>query len=209
MASRTILSLAQEEEQLLPPSYHDVDQETKGLRLPIGAMADINNPVPPPDDTIVDDSFLESGLLSPLDRYPPFMYCIAIPYAIVWLFFAFLLSPPLILWFFQKFPSTLSPISFSIGGLITRILFWALETPIVFGLLFWNSYGLFWTMNILRLSPPFLQRHTEWAVVRKVAKAILSRIGDLLWAVRGRYESHAPTAPSLGSWISRDMASHA
>ncbi|KAF8307777.1 hypothetical protein DL93DRAFT_2087612 [Clavulina sp. PMI_390] len=105
----------------------------------------------------------------------------------LWLFFAFVLSTPLISWFLLEFPSVLYITPFTVGGVLNRIMLCIAESFIVSGLLFWNIYGVFWTMNKLRLSPPSLERQTEWSAVERAARSLWFAAGNIIWALGGRY----------------------
>ncbi|KAF8309539.1 hypothetical protein DL93DRAFT_1710694 [Clavulina sp. PMI_390] len=144
----------------------------------------------PPDNQRQSSLTLESGNDGTTHHsvmktsYPIVMYCIAIPYALIWLFFVFLFCPPLLVWFALRFPPVLLTPFSTFGGLVNRIRFCIIVLFIVFGLLFFNLYGLFWTMNILRLSPPRLQRQTEWSAVLYATGSLLFAAADVVKAIK-------------------------
>ncbi|KAF8314663.1 hypothetical protein DL93DRAFT_971521 [Clavulina sp. PMI_390] len=116
---------------------------------------------------------------------------------------------PLVSWFFLGLPTVLSAPYFGFGGLLDRIVLLILEPLIISGLLFCNIYGVFWTMNVLRLSPPFLQRRTELGVVRRTTRSLWFAVGDIVWAVGGRHISGASAKFTLGRLSNQDGSSSA
>ncbi|KAF8307778.1 hypothetical protein DL93DRAFT_2087616 [Clavulina sp. PMI_390] len=140
---------------------------------------------------------------SSLEPYPIALYCIVVPYATLWLFFALQISPSLIRWFLVKFPEVLYITPFSISVLINSVMLFVIESFIVLASLFGNVYGLFWTMKMLRFSPPFLQKQTEWSKVRQASRVLWFAIGDILWAVGGRYIPFARIWSSLRTLSNR------